>query len=69
VDGKSNRGTRGWAEYPSGPTLSAVATNQRAIKRYRRLGFVEEGQLPREYRRADGTFLDGVLMFRFVKST
>ena len=49
--------------------LGAIATNRRAIGLYRRLGFVEEGQLPREFRRADGTFLDGVLMYRFVERT
>jgi RimJ/RimL family protein N-acetyltransferase len=49
--------------------LGAIVTNLRAIELYRRLGFVEEGQLPREFGRSDGTYLDGVLMYRFVEHT
>lgn len=46
--------------------LNVFADNERAIALYRKLGFVEEGRRPREYRMADGTWRDDVLMYRFV---
>lgn len=46
--------------------LSVFATNERAIALYRSLGFEEEGRRPREYRMADGTFRDDLLLYRFV---
>lgn len=47
--------------------LSVVAQNEDARRLYRRLGFEEEGTQRREYKKADGTYLDNVLMCRFVK--
>ena len=47
--------------------LGVVAQNQGARRLYERLGFVEEGYQRREYKRRDGTYLDNVLMCRFVK--
>ncbi len=46
--------------------LEVVATNRLALALYRNLGFLEEGRLPHEFKKADGTYLDGVLMYRFV---
>jgi ribosomal protein S18 acetylase RimI-like enzyme len=46
--------------------LGVVASNERALHLYRRLGFVEEGRQPREYKKADGSYLENVLMCRFV---
>jgi RimJ/RimL family protein N-acetyltransferase len=49
--------------------LGTVATNCRALNLYRKLGFVEEGRPPREFKKADGTYLDSVEMYRFVVGT
>jgi len=46
--------------------LEAIATNKPALHLYRKLGFLEEGRLLHEFKKADGTYLDGVLMYRFV---
>lgn len=46
--------------------LQVVASNERALALYRKLGFLEEGRAPQEYKKADGTYLDSVLMYRFV---
>jgi ribosomal protein S18 acetylase RimI-like enzyme len=46
--------------------LNVFADNERATKVYRELGFVEEGRLVGEYKDADGTLRDGVLMYRKV---
>lgn len=48
-------------------SLNAFAHNVRALALYRKFGFEEEGRRTREYRFADGTWRDDVLMFRFVK--
>ena len=47
--------------------LNVFADNRRALALYRKFGFEEEGRRPREYRMADGTFRDDVLMYRFVE--
>ena len=47
-------------------SLSVFASNERAIALYRKAGFLEEGRRSREYRLADGTWRDDLLMFRFV---
>lgn len=47
-------------------SLSVFADNQRAITLYRKAGFREEGRRSREYRLADGTWRDDLLMYRFV---
>lgn len=47
-------------------SLFTFATNTRAIALYKQLGFVEEGRKLKEYKLADGTYLDDVLMAKFV---
>ena len=42
-------------------TLSAFATNDRAIHLYRKIGFTETGRVPRKHFR-DGKFIDEVIM-------
>jgi len=59
----------GWAE--ANPLiekigLSVFAANVDAIRLYQRLGFVEEGRQPREFKIGPGKYTDGVLMCRFV---
>ena len=46
-------------------SLSVFADNAPALALYRSLGFLEEGRRPREYRLADGSYRDDVLMYRF----
>jgi L-amino acid N-acyltransferase YncA len=46
--------------------LAVFATNTRAIALYERLGFVAEGRCPRDMKLADGTYIDSILMYRFV---
>ena len=45
--------------------LLVRATNERAIRLYAKLGFVEEGRLKRRVRLADGGFIDDVTMAWF----
>jgi len=47
--------------------LAVFATNQRAIRLYRKLGFVEEGRRPREVKLGPGRYVDDIPMYRFVK--
>ena len=42
------------------------ADNTRAVELYRRLGFEEEGRRVREYKLADGTYRDDLLLYRTV---
>ncbi|MCB9759604.1 MAG: GNAT family N-acetyltransferase [Alphaproteobacteria bacterium] len=44
--------------------LNVFAHNERAIGLYKAFGFEREGYRPREYRLADGTWCDDVLMYR-----
>jgi ribosomal protein S18 acetylase RimI-like enzyme len=46
--------------------LSVFTSNERAIALYRSHGFQEEGRRPREYRMADGSWHDDLLMYLFV---
>lgn len=46
--------------------LGVVASNEQALRLYRKLGFVEEGWQPREYKKENGDYLDNVLMYRLV---
>lgn len=48
-------------------TLSVFSTNHRAQTLYKKLGFVEEGRCPKDMKLSDGTYIDSVLMYRFVK--
>ncbi len=45
--------------------LAVFADNEPAIALYRRYGFVDEGRRIREYRMADGTWRDDLLMYRW----
>jgi len=45
--------------------LLTRANNERAIRLFTNLGFIEEGRLRARLRRDDGTFLDDVCMARF----
>jgi RimJ/RimL family protein N-acetyltransferase len=49
-------------------SLSVLATNCRAIKLYRRFGFVEEGRRINEVKLGPGQYVDDVLMYRFVSA-
>lgn len=45
--------------------LSTHADNQRGYRLYESLGFVEEGRLRDDVRRADGSYVDSILMAKF----
>lgn len=47
-------------------TLAVFSTNEKAQKLYRKLGFIEEGRCPKDMKLEDGTYMDSVLMYRFV---
>ncbi len=47
-------------------TLSAFATNERAIHVYRKLGFVETGRIPRKFFK-DGAYIDEVIMVKMLE--
>jgi ribosomal protein S18 acetylase RimI-like enzyme len=47
--------------------LSVLSTNTPAISLYRKLGFLDEGCLPREVRSRNGDLIDDLRMYRFVK--
>lgn len=59
-----------WAQHHSDiekVSLFTFATNIRAIALYEKLGFVEEGRKLKEYKLADGTYVDDVIMSKFIK--
>ncbi len=59
-----------WAEKSSlieKITLAVFSTNERAIGLYKKLGFIEEGRCPKDMKLKDGTYMDSVLMYKFVK--
>ncbi|MEO2007852.1 MAG: GNAT family N-acetyltransferase [Pirellulaceae bacterium] len=47
-------------------SLSVFATNCRAIKLYRRFGFVEEGRRIKDVKLGPGRYVDDIVMARFV---
>jgi RimJ/RimL family protein N-acetyltransferase len=47
-------------------SLEVFAHNEAAIALYRKLGFVEEGRLRKQYRRTSGEFWDVVVMGRLL---
>lgn len=48
-------------------TLAVFSTNEKAQILYRKLGFREEGRCPKDMKLSDGTYMDSVLMYKFVK--
>ena len=48
-------------------SLAVLADNAPAIALYRRFGFEEEGRRPREVKRGPGSYVDDILLYRFVK--
>jgi RimJ/RimL family protein N-acetyltransferase len=46
--------------------LGVVATNERGLALYHKMGFVQEGRQSYEFKREDGTYLDNVQMYRLV---
>lgn len=48
-------------------TLAVFSTNERALNLYKKFGFIEEGRCPKDMRLKDGTYIDSVLMYKFVK--
>ncbi len=48
-------------------TLAVFSTNENAQVLYRKFGFTEEGRCPKDMKLSDGTYLDSVLMYKFVK--
>lgn len=48
-------------------SLAVFATNQKAIALYHKLGFIEEGRRIREVRLSDNTYVDDILMYKWVK--
>lgn len=48
-------------------TLNVFSTNIRAMNLYKKLGFIEEGRCPKDMKLEDGTYMDSVLMYKFVK--
>jgi ribosomal protein S18 acetylase RimI-like enzyme len=59
-----------WAESDSlieKLTLAVFSTNTRARKLYEKFGFIVEGNCPHDMKLSDGTYIDSILMYRFVK--
>ncbi|MCB0728032.1 MAG: GNAT family N-acetyltransferase [Ignavibacteriae bacterium] len=50
-------------------TLAVFSTNENAQKLYRKLGFKEEGRCPKDMKLEDDTYIDSVLMYRFVEKS
>lgn len=48
-------------------TLAVFASNEAALRLYRKCGFVEEGRRPREFKMGPGWYVDDILMYRWVK--
>jgi len=48
-------------------SLAVFSTNERAIALYEKTGFVVEGRCPRDMKMPDGSYVDSILMYRFVK--
>ncbi|MHB9067001.1 MAG: GNAT family N-acetyltransferase [Pirellulaceae bacterium] len=47
--------------------LEVFSTNERAIRRYRKLGFMKQGFGSKEVKRGPGEYVDVLWMYRFVK--
>jgi ribosomal protein S18 acetylase RimI-like enzyme len=49
--------------------LGVVASNEAGLALYQKMGFVQEGRQPREFKKEDGTYLDNIQMYLFVNTT
>jgi len=47
--------------------LGVFATNDTAIRLYKKLGFVEEGLRPKDVKVGPGKYVDAIVMYKFVK--
>ena len=47
-------------------TLAVFSTNERAQSLYKKFGFTEEGRCPKDMKLEDGSYMDSVLMYKFV---
>lgn len=48
-------------------SLGVFSTNQRAVSLYKRMGFIEEGRKVKEFKINENTYVDDILMYKFVK--
>ncbi|MEO8664495.1 MAG: GNAT family N-acetyltransferase [Ignavibacteria bacterium] len=48
-------------------TLAVFSTNERAQMLYKKFGFAEEGRCPKDMKLKDGSYIDSVLMYKFVE--
>jgi RimJ/RimL family protein N-acetyltransferase len=48
--------------------FEVFATNSRAIKLYKKFGFIETGRKAKEFKTAPDKYFDSILMYKFVKS-
>ncbi len=58
-----------WAEAEPGlekVCLEVFSYNERAIRLYKKLGFIEEGRKIKHIKRIDGTYADELMMYKFV---
>lgn len=58
-----------WAEAEPGlekVCLEVFSYNERAIRLYKKLGFIEEGRKIKYIKRTDGTYADELMMYKFV---
>ncbi len=46
--------------------LAVFSTNGRAQSLYKKFGFVEEGRCPKDMKLNDGSYIDSILMYKFV---
>ncbi|GAB6448952.1 hypothetical protein bcgnr5369_68710 [Bacillus cereus] len=65
---EQNRGEFGAQEYTKMLTISQqLGYNDRAIKVYKRMGFVEEGRQRKQIKYEDGSYGDDVLMGFYIE--
>lgn len=59
-----------WAEaHPSIQKigLGVFSTNEKAVKLYQKMGFVEEGRRVKEIQLQDGVFIDDIMMYKWLE--
>ncbi|MNT30698.1 putative ribosomal N-acetyltransferase YdaF [compost metagenome] len=47
--------------------LAVFSTNEKAIKLYKKMGFLEEGRRIKEVQIKDGTFIDDIIMYKWLE--